>query len=64
VASWIDFLKDNSQTFEWSYKDLRGVSPSICEHHIDLEYGVWPIRQRPHCLNPKFSLLVKEKIEK
>jgi len=40
------------------------ISPSICQHHIDIEDGAKPIRQRPHRLNPKYSLLVKEEIEK
>ena len=64
LKTWTKFFQDNIKTFAWSYKDLRGVSPSICEHHIELEDGARPIRQRPHRLNPKYSLLVKEEIEK
>jgi len=47
LATWVKFFKENSQTFAWSYKDLKGVSPSICQHHIDIEARAKPIRQGP-----------------
>ena len=34
------------------------------EHQIDLINGVAPIRQRQYRLNPKYSLMVKEEIDR
>ena len=53
-----------SSTFAWSYKDLKGIPPEVCQHHIILEEGAKPIRQRQRRLNPKYSLLVKEELDK
>ena len=61
---WRDFFKRNIKVFAWSYKDLRGVPPEICEHKIILEEGATPVRQRQYRMNPKYSLLVKEEIDK
>ena len=36
----------------------------MCEHHINLEENAKPVRQCQKRLNPKYSLLVKEEIEK
>jgi hypothetical protein len=50
--------------FAWSYKNLKGVLPKICEHHIHLEEVATLVCQRQRRLNPKYSLLVKTEIEK
>jgi hypothetical protein len=41
---WRDFFKRNIKVFAWTYKDLRGVPPEICEHKIVLEEGTTPVR--------------------
>ena len=61
---WQRFFNKQLSVFAWSYKDLKGVPPEVCEHHIHLEEGVKPICQRQRRLNPKYSLLVKDEIEK
>jgi hypothetical protein len=58
------FFTKHVSVFAWSYKDLKGVPPKICEHHIHLEEGAKPICQRQRRLNPKYSLLIKEEIKK
>jgi hypothetical protein len=61
---WYKFFKSNKSAFAWTYKDLKGVPPEICEHQIILENNVKPIRQRPYRLNPKYSLMIHEEIKK
>ena len=58
------FFMGFSSTFAWSYKDLKGISREVCQHHIILEEGAKPIKQRQRQLNPKYSLLVKEELDK
>ena len=53
-----------SSTFAQSYKDLRGIPPELYQHHIILEEGAKPGRQRQRWLNPKYSLFVKEELDK
>ena len=59
-----DFFIRNKKVFAWTYKDLRGIPPDVCEHKIILEDNAAPIRQRQHRLNPKYSLMVKEELNK
>ena len=40
-----DLLKETLDMFSWSYKDLKGIDPTICQHHIDLEPDAKPVRQ-------------------
>ena len=40
------------------------MPPEVCEHKIILEEGVMPVRQRQYQMNPKYSLLVKDEIDK
>jgi hypothetical protein len=63
-TTWHKFFKANKSAFAWTYKDLKGVPPDICEHQIILEDNVKSIRQRPYRLNPKYALMVQEDIKK
>jgi hypothetical protein len=63
-TTWHKIFKANKAAFAWTYKDLKGVPPDICEPHIILEDNVKPIRQRPYRLNPKYALMVQEEIKK
>jgi hypothetical protein len=33
------FFHEYKDVFTWSYQDMKGIPPSICEHWIDLEEG-------------------------
>jgi len=35
----------------WSVADLKGISPTICMHRINLEDDAKPIKQMQHRLN-------------
>ena len=64
LENWKSFLLKHKSVFAWTYHDLKGIPSSIGEHHIVLEPNASPVRQRQHRLNPKYSLLVKEEIDK
>ncbi|MCO5576761.1 hypothetical protein L7F22_030580 [Adiantum nelumboides] len=57
-------LKQYKDVFAWSYKDLKGVDPSICQHTIPLKRNVKPSRQRPYTYNETFARKIKEEIDK
>ena len=61
---WLQFFVAHKDVFAWTYKDLRGISPNVCEHRIILEPNTKPVRQRQYRMNPKYSLYVKEEIDK
>ena len=61
---WYNVFKRNIKIFAWTYKDLKGIPPEICEHKIVLEEGFTLVRQRQYRMSPKYSLMVKEEIDK
>ena len=61
---YMGLLKEYADVFVWTPSDLRGIPPKLGEHHIDLIDGSVPVRQRQYRLNPKYSLMVKEEIDR
>ena len=62
--SYVSLLSEFSDVFAWSPSDLTGISPTLGEHRIDLVEGAVPVRQRQYRLNPRYSLMVKEDIDR
>ena len=46
------------------YKDLKGIPREVCQHRIILESNTKRVKQRQYRMNPKYSLMVKEEIDK
>ncbi|MCO5554772.1 hypothetical protein L7F22_008306 [Adiantum nelumboides] len=57
-------LKQYKDVFAWSYKNLKGVDPSVCQHTIPLKSDAKPSRQRPYTYNETFARKIKEEIDK
>jgi hypothetical protein len=45
LANLLDVLKINIVSFAWDYKDMKGIDPSICIHHIYIKEYYRPVRQ-------------------
>ena len=41
-----DILRRYQHVFAWSYADLKGVQPNVCQHYIDIEPGVRHVCKR------------------
>ncbi|CAM8908461.1 unnamed protein product [Rhodiola kirilowii] len=48
----------------YSIDDLKGISPDLCMHRINLEGDARPSRDALRCLNPKLNDVVKKEILK
>ena len=59
-----ELLAEYLDVFPWDHKDITGVNPELGELSIDLMLGAKAIRQRQHRRNPKYSMMVKEEIER
>ena len=57
-------LKEYRDVFAWSYKDLKGVDPTICQHTIPMKDDAKPRKQRPYTYNDNFGRKIKEEIDK
>jgi hypothetical protein len=64
IKEWLQFFKDTQDVFAWTYKNSKGVPPEICQHQIVLESNAKSVRQRQYRMNPKYSLMIKEEIDK
>ena len=60
----VSTLKEYRDVFAWSYKDLKGVDPKVCQHTIPLKEGAKPRKQRPYTYNDTFAKKIKEEIDK
>ena len=50
--------------FAWSYKDLKGVDPAVCQHTIPLQDDAKPSRQRPYLYNKNYKMKIEEEINR
>ena len=57
-------LKEYRNVFAWSYKDLKGVDPKICQHTIPMRDDAKPSRQCPYTYNDTFAKKIKEETDK
>ena len=57
-------LQEYKDIFAWSYKDLKGVDPSICQYTIPMKEDAKPRKQRPYTYNDNFGQKIKEEIGK
>ena len=53
-----------SDTFAWSYNELKGIPREMVEHRIPLIPGAKPIRQKERRMNPQLQLVVKAELER
>jgi len=63
-AEYLTLLVEFDDVFAWLPSDLVGIPPKLGEHHIDLMEGARSVRQRQYRLNPKYSMMVKEELDK
>ena len=42
----IKFLKENLDVFAWSHEDMRGISPKIIQHKLNVNPERKPVQQR------------------
>lgn len=55
-------LESNIEAFSWEYKDMRGIQPNICTHHIYTK-DFKPMRQPQRIINPFFKDFMKKQID-
>ena len=60
----IDLLRSYMDVFAWSYKDMSGLDPSIVQHHLPILSHARPVKQKLRRFHPRWSLQVKEEIQK
>ena len=59
-----NMLRENLESFAWSYKEKKGVHLSMCTHHIYIKEGCKPVKQPKRRMNPSLKDIVKEELQK
>ncbi|RVW76532.1 Retrovirus-related Pol polyprotein from transposon 17.6 [Vitis vinifera] len=60
----INLLRSYLDVFAWSYEDMPGLDPTIVQHHLPILPHARPVKQKLRRLHPRWSLQVKEEIQK
>ena len=63
-AQLTNVLRDHQTSIGWSINDLKGISPSLCMHHIYTDVDAKPIRDMQRRLNPNMREVVKREVIK
>ena len=56
----INILQKHSDAFSWDYKEMSGIQPDTCTHHIYLQENVIPIMHPQRRMNHAVKDIVKE----
>src|SRR3954470_19950872 len=57
-------LKKHRAAIGYTLDDLKGISPTLCQHKINLEADAKPVRDPQRRLNPKMKEVVRKEILK
>ncbi|XP_077222173.1 uncharacterized protein LOC143856016 [Tasmannia lanceolata] len=60
----LNLLKENKDAIAWTVADIKGISPSICQHHIHLIEGSKPSRESQRRANPVMKEAIRKEILK
>jgi predicted transcriptional regulator len=55
-------FKKFKDVFSWTYKDLKGIPPTLIQHIIDLDTSILVAYQTRYKLNPNYVAIVKQDI--
>ena len=56
--------KKHRAAIGYTLDDLKGISPTLCQHKINLEKDAKPVRDHQQRLNPKMKEVVRKEILK
>jgi len=59
-----NMLREHLDAFAWNYKEMKGVHPSVCTHHIYIKEGCKPVQKPQRRMNPTLKDIVKEEFQK
>ena len=57
-------LKKHRAAIGYTLDDLKGITPTLCQHKINLEADAKPVRDPQRQLNPKMKEVVRKEILK
>ena len=56
----LKFLRKHRAAIGYTLDDLKGISPTLCQHKINLDEDAKPVRDHQRRLNPKMKEVVRK----
>ena len=56
-------LKKHRDAIGYTLDDLKGISPTLCQHKINLEHDAKPVVDHQRWLNPKMKEVVRNEYQ-
>lgn len=63
IRKYGELVDEFSDTFVWSYDEIKGIPREMVDHRIPLIPSSRPIRQKERKMNPQLQLLVRAELE-
>ncbi|KAK1606646.1 hypothetical protein QYE76_030319 [Lolium multiflorum] len=60
----LEILKKHRGAIGYTFDDLKGISPAICQHAINMEDDAKPVVEHQRCLIPKMKDVVRNEVLK
>ena len=60
----VALLTEFKEVFAWSYEDMLGIDTDIIQHCIPTDPTMKPVKQKLRRMKPKWTLKIKEEVEK
>ena len=64
IERLLNTLKKHRAAIGYTLDDLKGISPTLCQHKIKVEKDTKPVRDPQRRLNPKMKEVVRKEILK
>ena len=59
----IQFLRENTDVFAWSHKDMPGIDPGVITHRLNVYLSSKPVRQKKRVFAPERDNAIKEEVQ-
>ncbi|KAL0444490.1 UNVERIFIED_CONTAM: Pro-Pol polyprotein [Sesamum latifolium] len=60
----VSCLRRNADIFAWAPQDLEGIDPKVITHHLNIDPGVKPVKQKKRHFGPEKDKIIQAEVDK
>ncbi|KAL0402391.1 UNVERIFIED_CONTAM: hypothetical protein Slati_4269000 [Sesamum latifolium] len=57
-------LQRNADIFAWAPQDLEGIDPKVITHHLNIDPGIKPVKQKKRHFGPEKDKVIQAEVDK
>ncbi|KAL0433681.1 UNVERIFIED_CONTAM: hypothetical protein Slati_2702400 [Sesamum latifolium] len=57
-------LQRNADIFAWAPQDLEGIDPKVITHHLNIDPGIKPVKQKKRHFGPEKDKIIEAEVDK